>query len=76
MDSLEKTLNYNNNLFANVTKRMKLQLAKFTQEDIDKRLLVLMTIMTDLIDDPKNIMDFLAYTKNGIMTRLYQSKKL
>jgi len=75
MDSLEKTLTYNDNLLVNVTERMKSQLAKFSrQEDIDERLLVLTTILTDLVDDNimKNIMDFLAYTKDGtIMTRLF-----
>jgi len=72
MDSLEKTLTYNDNLLANVTERMKSQLAKFSrQEDIDERLLVLTTILTDLVDDTENTMDFLAYTGDGIiMTRL------
>jgi len=33
--------------------------------------------MTDLIDDTENIMDFLAYTKNGIiMTRLIPIEKI
>jgi len=72
MDSLEKTLNYNENLLFNVTERMKAQLAKFSrQEDVQERLLVLTTITTDLIDDTENILDFLAYIKEGvIMTRL------
>jgi len=77
MDSLEKTLNCNENLLVNVTKKMKSQLAKFSrQEDIDEHLLVITTIMTDLIDDTENIMDFLAYTKDGlIMTRLIPIEK-
>jgi len=56
---------------------MKSQLAKFSrQEDINKRLLVL-TTMTDLTDDTENIMDFLAYTKDGIiMTCLIPIKKI
>jgi len=72
MDSLEKTLNFNENLLFNVTERMKAQLAKFSrQEDVEERLLVLTTITTDLIDDTENILDFLVYTKEGvIMTRL------
>jgi len=42
MDSLEKTLNYNENLLVNITERIKSQLVKFSrQEDIDERLLVL-----------------------------------
>jgi len=77
MDSLEKTLNYNENLLVNVTEMMKSQVAKFSrQEDIDKRLLVLTIIMTDLIDT-ENIMDFLVYTKDGIiMTRLIPIEKI
>jgi len=60
MDSLEKTLNYNENLLLNVTEKIKSQLTKFSrQEDIEKRLLVLTTITTDLIDDIENILDFL-----------------
>jgi len=57
---------------------MKSQLTKFSrQEDIHERLLVLTTIMTGLIDDTKNIMDFLVYTKDGlIMTRLIPIKKI
>jgi len=57
---------------------MKAQLAKFSrQEDIEERLLVLMMITTDLIDDTENILDFLAYTKEGvIMTRLIPIKKI
>jgi len=78
MDSLEKTLNYNENLLLNVTERMKSQLAKFSrQEDIEERLLVLTTITTDLIDDTESILDFLAYTKEGvIMTRLIPIEKI
>jgi len=78
MDSLEKTLNYNENLLVNITERMKSQLAKFSrQEDIDERLLVLIAITTDLIDDTENILDFLAYTKKGvIMTRLIPIEKI
>jgi len=63
----------------NVTERMKSQLAKFSrQKDINERLLVLAAITTDLIDDTENILDFLAYTKEGvIMIRAsFQLKKL
>jgi len=62
----------------NVTEKMKSQLAKFSrQEDINERLLVLTTITTDLIDDIENILDFLAYTKEGvIMTRLIPIEKI
>jgi len=36
-----------------------------------------MTIMTDLIDDTENILDFLAYTKEGvIITRLIPVEKI
>jgi len=79
MNSLKKTLNYNDNLLANVTERMKLnETIKFTrQEDINEHLLVLTTIIADLIDDTENIMDFLAYTKDGIiMTRLIHIEKI
>jgi len=78
MDSLEKTLSYNENLLFNVTERMQSQLAKFSrQEDMEERLLVLTTITTDLIDDTENILDFLAYTKEGvIMTRLIPIEKI
>jgi len=78
MDSLEKTLNYNENLLVNITERMKLQLTKFSrQEDIDERLLILTAITTDLIDDTENILDFLAYTKEEIiMTRLIPIEKI
>jgi len=78
MDNLEKILNYNENLLLNVTERMKAQLVKFSrQEDIEERLLVLTTITTDLSDDTENILDFLAYTKEGvIMTRLIPIEKI
>jgi len=78
MDNLEKTLNYNENLLLNVTERMKAQLAKFSrQEDVEERLLVLTTITIDLIDDTENILDFLAYTKEGvIITRLIPVEKI
>jgi len=76
MDSLERTLNYNENLLVNVTEGMKSQLAKFyRQENINERLLVLTTITIDLIDT-ENILDFLVYTKEGvIMTRLIPIEK-
>jgi len=78
MDSLEKTLSYNENLLSNVTERMRAQLAKFSrQEDIEERLLVLTTITTDLMDDTEDILDFLAFTKEGvIMTRLIPIEKI
>jgi len=78
MDSLKKTLSYNENLLFNVMERMQSQLAKFSrQEDMEERLLVLTTITTDLIDDTENILDFLAYTKEGIiMTRLIPIEKI
>jgi len=78
IDNLERILNYNENLLVNVTERMKSQLAKFSrQENIDECLLVLTAITTDLIDDTKNILGFLAYTKEGvIMTRLITKEKI
>ncbi|KAL6265776.1 hypothetical protein P5V15_002588 [Pogonomyrmex californicus] len=68
MDALEKTVSHNENILGNVTARMELQLAKYTQrEDMDENLLILRTIMTDLTKDVENTIDYLSLTKNGIV---------
>jgi len=37
------------------------------REDMDEHLLLLNTIMTDLTNDIKDVIDFLTYTKDGII---------
>jgi len=77
-ERLEKTLTYNENLLANTTQRMGAQLAKFAQqEDIIEHLLILTTIMTDLIQDIENSIDFLTNTASGVIpTRLFPLEKI
>jgi len=60
---------YNENLLLNVTNnRMQQQLAKtIRREDVDERLLILNTIVTDLTNNVNNIIDFMTHTKNGII---------
>jgi len=50
---------------------MQQQLAKTVREDVDERLLILNTILTDLTNDVNDIIDFMTHTKNGaILTHL------
>lgn len=78
MDKLSEAIYYNENLLRNVTTRMQQQLAKFTQrEDLDEHLLVLTTIVTDLTRDIISVIDFLTYTKDGmIITKLLPLEKI
>jgi len=47
---------------------MQQQIIKATRrEDMDEHLLLLNTIMTDLTNDIKDVIDFLTYTKDGII---------
>ncbi|KYQ47877.1 hypothetical protein ALC60_13086 [Trachymyrmex zeteki] len=58
----------NENLLMNVTKRMEMQLDKYTQrEDLDEHLQVLTAIMTDLTVDVGKTLDYLAYSKEGLI---------
>jgi len=59
---------YNENLLMNVTNRMQQQITKtIRREDVDKHLLILNTIVTDLTNDVKDIIDFMTYTKDGVI---------
>jgi len=70
-DRLEKTLTYNENLLANATQRMGVQLAKFTQqEDIIEHLLIITTIMADLTQDIENSIDLTNTASELIITCL------
>ncbi|KYN29314.1 hypothetical protein ALC57_01254, partial [Trachymyrmex cornetzi] len=72
ISSLEKATAYNENLLLNVTKRMGMQLDKYTQrEDLDEHLQILTAIMTDLTVDVCKTLDYLTYSKEGLIpTRL------
>jgi len=48
IDSLEKTLNYNENLLVNATEKMKSQLVKFSRQEDINECLVLTTIMIQI----------------------------
>jgi len=54
------------------------QLAKFAQQkDIDKHLLVIMTIMANLSKDIENAIDFLTHTASElVITRLLPLEKI
>jgi len=57
---------------------MQEQLAKtIRREDIDERLLILNTILTDLTNDVNDIIDFMTHTKNGaILTYLLPTETI
>jgi len=76
--SLEETLTYNEDQITNVMKRIQKQIINAVRnEDVDEHLLLLNTIMTDLINDIKDIIDFLTYTKDGIiLTHLLPIEKI
>jgi len=53
---------------SNVMSRMQQQTPKaICEEDMDKHLLILNTIMTDLTND-EDIIDFMMYTKDGVIS--------
>jgi len=76
--SLEETLNYNEDRITNVTKRIQKQIiSAIRREDVDEHLLLLNAIMTDLINDIEDIIDFLTYTKHRIiLTHLLPVEKI
>jgi len=78
LKSLEETLNYNEDRITNVTKRIQKKLiSTVRREDVEEHLLLLSTIMTDLINDIKDIIDFLTYTKHQIiLTHLLPVEKI
>jgi len=66
--SLEETLSYNEDRITNVMKRIQKQIINAVRcEDVDEHLLLLNTIMTDLINDIEDVIDFLTNTKHGII---------
>lgn len=77
VDSLKNVLIHNEQLIMNITRRMEVQLAKFTQHDDMNEYLLILTIMNNLIRDAKNVINYLTYTKdNIIMTRLLPTEKI
>lgn len=72
IETLERSLAYNENLLANITTRMQLQVARLVRrEEIDEHLFVITTIMADLISDTTDIIDYLTFAENGLIsTRL------
>jgi len=77
-DRLEKILTYNENLLANTTRRMEVQLVRTAQqEDIIEHLIIMTTILTDLTQDVENFVDLLTNIASGlIMTRLLPLEKI
>jgi len=68
IENLEEILVYNKNLLMNVTNRMQQQITKtIRREDVDEHLLILNTIVTDLTNDVKDIIDFMTYTKDSVI---------
>jgi len=66
--NLEETLVYNENLLSNVMSRIQQQITKIIHpEDMDKHLLILNIIMTDLTNDVEYIIDFMTYTTDRII---------
>jgi len=76
--SLEETLNYNEDRITNVMRRIQKQIINAVRrEDVDEHLLLLNTIMTDLINDIEDVIDFLTYTKDEIiLTHLLPIEKI
>jgi len=76
--SLEETMNYNEDRITDVVKRIQKKIINAVRrEDVDEHLLLLSTIMTDLINDIKDVIDFLTYTKDGIiLTHLLPIEKI
>ncbi|XP_024871226.1 uncharacterized protein LOC112454206, partial [Temnothorax curvispinosus] len=72
MEALEKSLYHNEQLMANVTRRIQLETALYAKrEEIDEQLLILTTITEDLMEDVKDTIDYLTYSREGvILTRL------
>jgi len=65
---LEETLKCNEYQITSVMRRMQQQIIKaIRHEEMDEHLLLLNTIMTDLTNDIKDVIDFLIYTKDGII---------
>jgi len=76
--SLEETLNYNEDRITDVVKRVQKKISDAVRrEDVVEHLLLLNTVMTDLINDIKDVIDFLTYTKDGIiLTHLLPIEKI
>ncbi|XP_077282357.1 uncharacterized protein LOC143908537 [Temnothorax americanus] len=75
MEKLEQTLSYNENLMANVTRKLEEQL--IYREGIDEQLLVLTAILNDLTTDINDITDYLTHAKHNILlTRVLPTEKI
>ena len=65
MEKLEQMLSYNENLLANVTRKLQDQFIH--REEIDEQLIMITAILADLTTDINDITDYLTYTKNNIL---------
>ncbi|XP_071642152.1 uncharacterized protein [Temnothorax longispinosus] len=62
MEKLEQTLSHNENLLANVTRKMQDQFIQF-REEINEQLLMITAILADLTTDINDITDNLTYAR-------------
>ncbi|XP_071643595.1 uncharacterized protein [Temnothorax longispinosus] len=78
MEALEKSLYHNEQLMTNVTRRLQLDTALYAKrEEIDEQLLILTAITEDLMEDVKDTIDYLTYSREGvILTRLLPIEKI
>ncbi|XP_071579737.1 uncharacterized protein [Temnothorax nylanderi] len=65
MEKLEQTLSHNENLLANVTRKLHDQFIH--QEEIDEQILLITAILADLTTDINDITDYLTYAQNDIL---------
>ncbi|KYN09450.1 hypothetical protein ALC57_18439 [Trachymyrmex cornetzi] len=72
IDHLRKAVAYNENLLANITTKMELQLDKYTQrEDLDEYFQIILAILTDLLTDVDKTEDYLVTAQHGILRTNY-----
>jgi hypothetical protein len=75
IEKLEKTISYNENLMANVTRKLEEQL--MYREGIDEQLLILNAILNDLTTDINDITDYLTHANHNILlTRVLPIEKI
>ncbi|XP_071578018.1 uncharacterized protein [Temnothorax nylanderi] len=65
MEKLEHTLSHNENLLANVTRKLHDQFIH--REEIDEQLILITAMIADLTTDINDITDYLTYAKNNIL---------
>ncbi|KYN09183.1 hypothetical protein ALC57_18710 [Trachymyrmex cornetzi] len=72
INHLEKAIAYNEDLLSNVTTKMELQLARYTQrENLDEYSQIILAILTNLMTDVDRTEEYLVTARKGILRTSY-----